>query len=275
MTEQTMERAADVAVERPAGVSQATAIEQSRAVAEVQAAVVVAQQCPRNVSRAVASIRDACRQKALAERAFFRYARSGSQISGASIHLAREVARCWGNVQYGIAELSRDHDLRQSEMIAFAWDVETNTRTSNTFIVPWSRDTRQGARALVDLRDVYENNANMGARRVREAIFAVVPAWFSELAQDVADETLTKAEPDKPFEVVVADMVRAYADEHGVSVDQLEEKVGRPSARWTPHDVAQLRVVFMSLRRQEVSREDEFPTPRVTADEIQSGGEAR
>src|SRR5262245_12533080 len=103
-----LDRIAAPAVPTPGFLGQATAIEQSRAVAEVQAAVIVAQQRPRNVNAAVNEMRAACQQPGLAERAFFRYSRGGGQVSGATIHLARELARCWGNIQYGIAELRRD-----------------------------------------------------------------------------------------------------------------------------------------------------------------------
>ena len=57
---------------RPTSVTQVTAVEQARAIAEVQAAVVVAQQCPRDMSRAEGEMRDACGRIALAERAFYR-----------------------------------------------------------------------------------------------------------------------------------------------------------------------------------------------------------
>jgi hypothetical protein len=138
-------------------ISQATAVEQARAVAEVQAAIVVAQQCPRSMQRAIEEMRDSCRQKALAERSFFRYSRAGSAITGPTVHLARELARCFGNVQYGITELRRDDVKGESEMQAFAWDVERNTRNSNTFVVP-ARPRHEG-RPQADRRP---------ARRVRE-----------------------------------------------------------------------------------------------------------
>src|SRR6266702_3670328 len=44
--------------------SQATAVEQARAVAEVAAAVQVAQQNPRDITRSLALMREACRTKA-------------------------------------------------------------------------------------------------------------------------------------------------------------------------------------------------------------------
>ena len=174
----------------PSRVGQGTAVEQSRAIAEVQAAVIVAQQCPRSIDRAVRDMQRSCAQKSLAEKAFFRYSRGGSQISGPSVQLARELARCFGNIQYGIVELRRDDGFGQSEMLAFAWDLETNTRSSTTFIVPHIRDTRDGAKPLTDMRDIYENNANNGARRLREMIFAILPGWYTEDAVAACYATL-------------------------------------------------------------------------------------
>src|SRR5581483_9671785 len=58
----------------------------------------------------------------------------------------------------------------QSEMLAFAWDVQTNTRNSSVVINPHKGYT--GGRDLTDLRQIYENNANVISRRVREAILA-------------------------------------------------------------------------------------------------------
>ncbi|GCD38019.1 hypothetical protein OEIGOIKO_05829 [Streptomyces chrestomyceticus JCM 4735] len=254
----------------PARIGQGTAVEQSRAVAEVQAAIVVAQQCPRNIQAAIDEMRESCKQKYLAERAFFRFPRAGTTVSGPSVHLARELARCWGNVQYGLVEMRRDDEFAQSEMQAFAWDVEKNSRTSSTFIVPHLRDTKDyGPVPLKELRDIYENNANNGARRVREAIFAILPPWFVEEAKALCERTLRDG-GGKSLNVRVADAIRAF-EGVGVTADRIETKLGRASAKWTDHDVAQLQVIFQSLQRGEVTAEDEFPAPRVTADEITGG----
>lgn len=251
-----------------AAATQATIVEQSRAVAEVAAAVRVAQEVPRDLGTARAQMRDSCQQAKLAERAFFRFSRAGGQVSGASVHLARELARCWGNVQYGITELRRDDRTRISEMQAFAWDVQTNTRSVSTFIVPHGRDTKQGRKDLTDLRDIYENNANQGARRVREAIFAVLPSWFTEEAQDICQATIRDG-GGKPIAQRIDDAVRVFGDAK-VTEAQLEAKVGKPRSKWDEHDVARLSVIFTSMQRGEVQREDEFPEPeqRVTAAEV-------
>lgn len=254
----------------PAPASQSTTIEQSRAVAEVQAAVVIAQERPRDVAGALAALEESCRQLPLAEVAWFRYSRAGSQISGESIHLAREVARCWGNLQYGISELGRDDGAGVSEMRSYAWDLQTNTMNAQNFIVPHARDTKQGRKAIVDLRDVYENNANMGARRVREAIFAVVPRWFVDRAKDVCRQTLERGDSDKPLGQRISEAIAGFDGQH-ISRVQLETKLGRKSGQWTPGDLAALTVIYKSLQRGEATAADEFPPERVTAQEISAG----
>lgn len=268
MNQQQIERMAPAGA--PARIGQGTAVEQSRAVAEVQAAIVVAQQCPRDINAAIAEMRQSCKQKYLAERAFFRFPRAKQTVSGPSVHLARELARCWGNVQYGLVEMRRDDEYAQSEMQAFAWDVEKNSRNSSTFIVPHLRDTKEnGPVALKELRDIYENNANNGARRVREAIFAILPPWFVEEAKEICAQTLRDG-GGKSLNVRIADAIRAF-EGIGVTADRIETKLGRPAGKWTEHDVAQLQVIFQSIQRGEVTTEDEFPAPRVTADEITGG----
>jgi len=251
---------------QPAHIGQATAVEQSRAVAEVKAAVVVAQQCPRDVQTAVAAMRESCAQDTLAQQAFFRYSRAGSPIQGASIHLAKELARVWGNIQYGVSELRRDDYAGESEMQAYAWDIQTNTRMASIWVVPHARDTKNGRKALTELRDVYENNANQGARRVREAIFAVLPPWFIEEAKDLCTETLANG-GGKPLAQRIADAVKWF-ESMGIRLSQLEEKVGRKRSEWEGVDLARLEIINRSVRNGEISLDEEFPAPRVSADEI-------
>lgn len=247
-------------------ISQATAVEQSRAVAEVQAAVVVAQQNHRIKTNAVAEMRDSTAQSSVAEKAFFRFPRAGQTVSGPSIHLARELARCWGNIQFGVSELRRDDVRGESEMQAYAWDLETNTRNVTSFIVPHTRDTKQGVKKLTDMRDIYENNANSGARRLRECIFAVLPPWFIDEAMERCNATLRDG-GGVPLPKRIADAIGAYSGV-GVALDQLEAKLGRASNNWSEHDVAQLQVIWKSLQRGEVQKDEEFPPARITTDDL-------
>lgn len=249
-------------------IGQSTAVEQSRAVAEVQAAIYVARQFPREIDRARVAMQSACGSMALAGKAFYRFPRAGGAVEGSTIHLAKTLAQTWGNIQYGVSEMRRDDDYRQSEMQAWAWDVEANTRHVLTFIVPHAKFAGGQVKALEDLRDIYENNANNGARRLREAIFAVIPDWFIEEAEDLCRKTLDKGD-GKPLPERVEGAVGIFKS-LGVSETRLEQKLGRTKNQWTGADLAQLLITHKSIQRREISVEEEFPQLRVTGAEIKN-----
>ena len=132
-------------------------IESSKAVAEAQGKLVIAKRFPRDEITAYEKLMTACSRRNFAEKATYSYPRSGSTISGPSIRLAEEAARCWGNVDFGIKELSQKDG--ESEMLAYCWDMETNVMSSQQFVVHHIRDTKNGIQKLTAQRDIYENNA--------------------------------------------------------------------------------------------------------------------
>jgi hypothetical protein len=242
---------------RGEGRSQGTVIEQSRAIAEVQGALMVADRRPRDKMHALNEALESCRTREVAESAFFKFNRGGSSVSGETIHLARELARCWGNIVYAVVELDRDDGRAVSEMMAYAWDLETNARAQLQFLVPHFRDKKGGASRLTDMRDIYENNANMGARRLRECIFAVLPPYLAKAAAEQCHLTLQGGSDEKPLPVRIAEALTAF-EAIGVGKDRIEARMG-PVSKFTPVDYANLRVSYASIKRQEISADDEFP----------------
>jgi len=247
-------------------ISQATTVEQSRGVAEVLARVQLARQFPRSESDAIARMRMACSHRALALRAFYRYNKGGSAVTGETIQLAKELARCWGNIAYSVDEMRRDDGYDQSEMHAWAWDLEVNEHVSTKFIVPHKRDVDGGSKPLASMRDIYENNANNGARRLREQIFSVLPVWFIEMAKEACTETL-KGKGDVPRPQRIADAIKFF-EALNVRADQMEQKLGRERDKWTDLDLGQLELIHASINRGEITVDEEFPPTRVTANEI-------
>lgn len=247
-------------------VSQATSVEQSRAVAEVQSAVIVAQQIPRDMQRAEAEMRDACNRTAMAKQAFYQVPKRGN---GASVHLMRELARVWGNVQYGVNELHRDDARGESEVQAWAWDVQTNTRSARTFIVPHARMARGRREELTDLGDITNNNNNAGARAVRECINAILPKWFTELAQDICHATLENGE-GVPLPKRIEKMIAAFRAIN-VTEAQLETRVGKKRGAWDAGDVAQMGITYTSITRDGFDKAEMFPpVAGVSAEEIKA-----
>lgn len=242
----------------PGRVGQGTAVEQSRAQSEVYFRVRLAHDVPRDEDRAEADMKRACGRLSLAERAFYKLPRAGDTVEGPSVHLARELARIWGNIDYGVTELRQDDDYGQSEILAFAWDLQSNTKVGQTFIVPHKKDTKNGAKPLVKMQEIYENNANNGAKRVREAIFNVLPQWFVEDAQKLCKDTIAKGD-GTPLEDRINGAVAAFENDFGVTLAQLEAKLQRGKNRWDEQDVAGLSVTYKSLKAREVTKEQEFP----------------
>ncbi|WP_435310669.1 hypothetical protein [Primorskyibacter sedentarius] len=219
------------------------ASDQQRAIQEVQAAMVIAKKFPRDQIGAMDRILQACTRPTLADQALYSYNRGGSEVTGPSIRLAEAIAQSWGNMQFGIRELSQANG--ESTVEAFAWDVETNTRQVKVFQVPHIRYTRNGSKRLEDPRDVYEMVANQGARRMRACILGVVPGDVIESAVKQCESTLNAKADTSPE--AIQKMVDAFAD-YGVTAEHLKKRIGNRLEAIRPAQVVQLRKIYNSLR---------------------------
>lgn len=218
-------------------------VEGQRAIAEVQAAMVIARKFPRDTIAAVDRIKNACTRPALANQALYTYSRGGSDISGPSIRLAEAIAQNWGNLQFGIRELEQRDG--ESTVEAFAWDVETNVRQTKVFQVGHERHTRQGSKRLTDPRDIYELVANQGARRLRACILGVIPGDVIEDAVAQCEVTM-KASADITPEGIKK-LLEAF-EKFGVTKAQIEKRIQRKLDAIQPAQVINLRKIHQSLR---------------------------
>lgn len=216
----------------------------SRQAQEVQAAMVVAKRFPRDEDAALNEILTACQRIELAEEAMYEYPRGGTKVKGPSIRLAEAMARSWGNIDYGIIEL--EQKTGESEMMAYAWDLETNTRATRVFTVKHVRDTKRGKKKLKTARDIYEMTANMGARRVRACILEVIPRYVKDEAIRQCEVTL-KADKSQPLEKRIENMLESFEEDYGVTEEMLEEKMGCKSKAFSENDIIKLGRIYRSL----------------------------
>jgi hypothetical protein len=257
---ETMRAPSAVPAMLPGSPGQGTMIEQARAVADVRAAIMIAREDPRIEADCVEEMRRACSMKEMAEVAFFRVKRGkddgggDNMVTGPTIDLANELSRCWRNINSGHKELSRNDQLGQSEVLAYAWDIEKNNRREQTIIIPHKR----GKYRVNETQGIREVIAGVAARVEREMIFKVLPAWFRIQAIELCHETLAKGD-GRSMEQRIADCKAKF---YGIDImaDALERKIGRPAAQWTPEDIAILTVVFKSIRRGQSDAADEFPS---------------
>jgi len=230
--------------ERPAAHETALAhTDGQRAIAEVQAAMMIAKANPRDPVAAVDRILNACTRRTLAEAAVYQYSRGGSGVSGPSIRLAEAIAQQWGNLQFGVRELESRNGA--SLVQAFAWDVESNTRREVTFTVPHERHTKRGVTRLDDPRDIYELVANQGSRRLRACILAVIPGDVVEAAVHQCEITLSANADTSPEGV--RKMVDAF-QALGVSARQIEARIQRRLDSIQPAQIVALKKIYASLR---------------------------
>lgn len=216
---------------------------QQREYAEIQAAMVIAKKFPRDPIASMDRILNACARPSLAEEATYSYARGGSEITGPSIRLAEVMAMNWGNMGQGVIELSRVNGT--SECMAYAWDLETNVREERRFQVRHWRDTKKGGYQITDERDIYELVSNMGSRRKRACILAVIPGDVREAALQQCELTLkTKVEVTPESNKKLLEAFAAFQ----VTQQMIETKIQRRLDSILPAQVLQLRRIFTSLK---------------------------
>lgn len=230
------------------------AIEASRAIAEAQGKLVIAKRFPRDEVQSYAKAMEACQRPTMAAKAFYSFPRGGQTVEGPTIRFAEELARCWGNIDYGIKELSQDDG--KSEMQAYAWDLETNAQSVQNFTNPHKREQGKKMVTLTSQRDIYENNANMATRRLRSRILAILPAWFVEDAITECKKTLA-GQNDMPLIDRVKKMVVQFA-KLGVTQEMIEKRLKRKADTMTSDDFVEYVGIYNAVKGGESKIADWF-----------------
>ncbi|MBT9286633.1 hypothetical protein KM038_15205 [Bacillus velezensis] len=234
----------------------------SRQAQEVQAAMVIAKKFPRDVYAAFDRIKKACERRLLAENAVYEYPRGGTKVSGPSIRLAEALAQNWGNIDYGIMEL--EQKAGESSVMAYAWDLETNTRQTKIFTVKHERKARGAITKLDDPRDIYEMVANQGARRVRACILGVIPGDIVDAAVDMCQKTLISGHKE-PLEDRLRSAFSLFKKEFGITKEMIQEYIGSNVDAFTEQDFLKIGRIYTALRDGMAKKEDYFNVKATSA----------
>lgn len=262
--------------------SQGTAIEAARATADVMVAMEAAKRWPRimdedDPNNVFARMTATCRRERVAKTAFWTYPRGKDKwgrpniLTGSSVYLMRTIAQVWGNCTFGARELDRNPRARWSEMLAWAWDLESNMRIEETFLVPWVIDTEDGPKELRSTREIRDQLSNVAQRKVRVQIANMLPDEYVEDAEAAARAVLEGK--DKKIEVVrkeIVDLLKPLQ----VPIEYVLARVGRLpegeptrkdlTAAWnetTRGDLALLRILAAQVEREEATIREMFPAP--------------
>jgi hypothetical protein len=219
----------------------AVSIEQERAIAEAQGQLVMAKRFPRDLNAAHAELMVACSYQSFAAAAFYSVPNRGS---GPSIRFAEEVARVYGNFEFGHRELSRSEG--KSEIEVYAWDKEKNNLSKRQITVMHVQDARSGTKKLTDQADIDNKIANVASKQVRGRILALLPKWLVEDAIQKCKDTIA-GNTTEPMEVRLRKMQQAFA-KFGVTADHLERYLGHPLDQTLSDELADLLGIFNALK---------------------------
>ncbi|MCU6702442.1 hypothetical protein [Muriventricola aceti] len=237
----------------------------SREAQEVQVAMVAAKRFPRDEVEAYNRILRDCQRTSLAEKAMYEFPRGGQVVTGPSVHLAKTLARGWGNIDSGFKVL--EQTAKESTVMAYCWDLETNYRETKVFTVPHIRETKKGAYPLTDPRDIYEMVANQAARRERSCILSVIPGDVVDAAVGQCNATLA-GKSRMPLVDMVRALVKNFQEQYGVTAEMLETYIGCKKEAFSQQSVVRLKNVYNTLRDGSANVEQYFDMSQVSpADE--------
>lgn len=215
---------------------------------EIQSAIIVARNFPRNEDAAFQKLMKACQRTSFAEDAAYSFPRGGQSVEGPSINLAREAARVWGNIRHGVEVIRDDETSRQIR--AFAWDMETNTKVTaeddfRKLIQRKSKSTGKTEWVAPDERDLRELTNRRGAIIKRNCILEVLPKDLVEDAMSMAKQTL-KAGAERDPEGARKKIILAFS-ELNITPEMIERNLGHPLSQCSPKEIADLRTIYKSI----------------------------
>ena len=231
----------EFAIQKNKEAESSVVVQQDRAMAEVQAQVVLAKKYPRDPERARELILAECTRLGVAEQAEYQFSRGGTDITGPSIRLMELMAKYWTNIAYGLIELERKNG--ESTVLAYAWDLETNVRATVEFKARHWRDTKSGGYEVTAERDVYEITMNMGSRRLRSCLQRVLPGNLVDDALEQCHKTIGAIkEPNR-----VENMLNKFL-EFGVTKEMIERKIQRKIEAITGQNMIELVRIYNSIQ---------------------------
>jgi hypothetical protein len=221
--------------------------------AEIQSSIMVALRFPRNEDQAFAKLMRACSRTSFAEDAAYSFPRGGQTVSGPSVNLAREAARVWGNIRYGVDIVRDDETSRQIR--GWAWDLETNTKTSaedDFQKLVYRKEKKKDNRVVQpagwyppDERDLRELTNRRAAILKRNCILELLPKDLIEDALDQSASTLRKGAEQDP-EAARKKIILAFG-ELNVTPAMLDLYLTHPLTEASPAEIADLRKIYKSI----------------------------
>ena len=221
---------------------------------EIKAAIVLARRFPRDEARTYGNLMKSCQRISFAGQAFYSFPRGRATVEGPSVNMAREAARTWGNIRFGLDIVRDDEESRKIQ--AWCWDLETNLKVTAEDEFKKLIYRKSGGWIKPDERDLRELTNRRGAISIRNCILQVIPKDFIEDAMAKVKKTL-RAGVSVNLDETIKKMVLTFGD-LGVSAAKLEKKLGHKIMETTPDEVVDLRAIRNSIHDGNSKIKDHF-----------------
>lgn len=225
---------------------------QDKATIDVQ--ISTAKAFPRNIKRSVDNaIATVTMDQATAATCNYAVPRGGKVISGPSVHLAKVLAQCWGNMRIEAKVIGVEDKHITSQAVAF--DLENNVAIKVE--VKRSIMTKTG-RMNDDMIVVTGNAGNSIA--LRNAILSVVPKAVVDKVYNSAKELITGNVSDKTALIKKRTAVMSgFKDTYGVSEKEVLSAIGKAALdHVTAEDLLVLIGIGQAIKDGDTTVEEAF-----------------
>jgi hypothetical protein len=240
-----------------------------REAAELRGQIMLARELPRDEEKARAMALLSCARPEFCAsedgkpKAIYVFPRGKETISGPGVKLAREIARLWGNLRYGV-QVIPNSDPKKVHIRAQALDLQTNTQVySEEFSKLHQRKGNTGtAWVEPDERDLRELTARHMAFAERNCLLKIVPPDLIEACVDRCKQTMAMSASGELLKDRKGTVVRIIASfaRIGVLPAQLDAFIGGKLDDVTAEQVADLRGALQAIQDGERSAEGIFPS---------------
>lgn len=219
----------------------------AEAQAEIHAAIIVALKFPRNEDAAYQKLLAACRRPSFARESFYRFPRGKGDdqvmVEGPSVNLAREAARVYRHMRWGISVLSETMNERQIE--GWAYDLENNNKVSQQDQFTKTVYRKTEGWIPTNERELRELTGRRGAILYRNCLLQLLPKDWIEDAISLAKQILrddAAKDPDAERKRIIVGFSNL-----NIRVEALEQFLGHKIGECSPAELVDLRAVYKSI----------------------------
>jgi hypothetical protein len=218
------------------------------AVQEIQGAMMIAKQFPRDEDLSRQMVLRSCSIPVFAEMCIYKYPIGGKEITGITVNLAKEMARCLGDFRFGSYTVSESSEQRVIR--CWAWDLQSRVKAESD--VPFMKmvfrkDSRgDGSWRPCDERELLALNNNHRARGIRNCILELIGPELKDAAMAAVYHTLETAAAKDP-KAALRNLVDGFGG-MGVRPDEIRDFAGTDLEKLTPKQITYLGTVLAGLK---------------------------